>query len=142
MVLHAPLYSSISLIAELIISGIIISVIYQGYKNNVFFSKLTFFALAYEVLFNISYMVRRSDISEEVKPKLSFETALAITHGVLSLVMFISLIIFLLLAWKNYKKRINYFKENKKMTFTFVIFWLISVVSGMTFYFVNYLKFA
>lgn len=137
--MHAPLYSSITLFAELIISAIIYYSIYQGFKNNKFPQKLAGFALAYELIFNITYMAGRVPSHVKVaKIESPFIIALAAVHGILSLIMFIALIIFFILAWKHYKKGENYFSEHKNLTYTFLFFWTFSIVSGVLFYLVEY----
>ncbi len=93
--MHAPVYSTITLFAELIISSIIYYTLYQGYRRNRFPVKLAGFTLLYEVLFNISYMV--SQVPQHAKAarvEPSFVVGLAIVHGVLSLIMFIALVVF------------------------------------------------
>jgi len=137
--MHAPLYSTITLFAELVISTIIYYTLYQGYKNNKFPSKLAGFALLYELVFNISYMAGRVPSHVKVaKIETPLIVGLAIIHGILSLIMFIALIIFFIVAWRYYKKEKNYFAEHKKLTFTFLFFWTFSIVSGVLFYLVEY----
>ena len=135
--MHAPLYSTITLFAEIVISTIIFYTIYRCYKFNKFATKLAAFALLYEIVFNISYMAFRVPNHTE-KIDIPWHVALAIFHGTLSLLMFISLIIFFVLAWFKYRKGINYFKVHKNFTFIFLIFWSASVLSGIIFYFVEY----
>lgn len=136
--MHAPVYSTISLIAEIIISGIIFYTFYSGYKRNKFPTKLAFAALIYETLFNISYMATRTK-AHAGKFTQPFELALAAFHGILSLVMFIALIIFFFIAWRKYKKEINFFKEHRLITILFLIFWTTSIISGILFYFIAYI---
>lgn len=135
-----PLYSTFALFTEFILSGIIYFTIYQGYKYNKFHAKLAAFALLYEIIFNITYMTSRFfSETKEAKTELSFVVGLAIAHGILSLIMFISLIIFFIMAWKNYHKGVNYFKVHKNLTITFLIFWTLAVLSGALFYFMEYI---
>jgi len=134
-----PLYSTITLFAELIISTIIYYTLYQGYKHNRFPTKLAAFALLYELIFNITYMFSR--VSPHIKAtrvESPFVIGLAIVHGILSLIMFVTLIIFFILAWRNYQKDINYFVKHKIFTYIFLFFWTFSIVSGVTFYLVEY----
>src|SRR5512146_1013585 len=99
--MHAPLYSTVSLIAELFVSAAIVTVIVQAYRKNVFRKRLAALALAYEILFNISYMVYRVLTHPESKAESKFDVGLAIFHGTLSLAMFIALIVFMAAAWKR-----------------------------------------
>jgi heme A synthase len=137
--MHAPLYSTITFFAELIISAIIYYTLYQGYRKNRFPTKLAFFALIYETVFNITYMVSRVPGHTKVaRIEAPYVVGLAIVHGVLSLIMFIALIIFFIIAWRNYKKEINYFKIHNYLTWTFLFFWTFSILSGVFFYLVEY----
>lgn len=77
--------------------------------------------------------------AEPLSEEPVYEIIIAAFHGALSLIMFIALIVFMVYAWKNYKKGINYFKQHKKLTLIFIIFWLIAVASGILFYVVEYL---
>lgn len=137
--MHAPLFSTLTLFTELVISAIIYFVIFQGYKNNKFYKKLAGFALLYETLFNISYMVTRVPAhAKAARAEPAYVIGLAIIHGTLSLLMFILLIVFFIVAWRKYKKEINFFKDHKFITFTFLFFWTFSIVSGILFYTLEY----
>lgn len=134
------LYSTITLFAELIISAIIYYTLYIGYTKNTFPTKLAFGALIYELVFNISYMASRVPAhTKAARLENPFIVGLAIVHGILSLIMFVALIIFFLIAWRKYKKEVNYFKVHKIQTFVFLFFWTFSIVSGVLFYLVEYL---
>jgi len=137
----APFLSTFTLCAELVITVIILYVFYSGYKKNKFPKYLALFALTYEVLFNINYMVSRilTHTQSSSSPDTLFEIVYLAFHGTFSLIMFILLVVFIILAWKNYGKKINYFKEHKKVTMTFLILWLVSVLSGFAFYIIEYL---
>ena len=137
--MNAPLYSTITLFAEILISSAIYYTLYQGYKNNHFPAVLAWLAVSYEIIFNISYMTLRALNHSESSIQPALNTALAIAHGLLSLIMFISLIIFFFIAWRKYRNGINYFKEQNILTAVFTAFWTVSVLSGILFYFVEYI---
>lgn len=134
-----PIYSTIALFTECIMLIVILYIFYNGYKHNKFNYKLVAIALSYEILFNISYMLYRTLAKPDSGGAHSaFSIGLAIFHGFLSLIIFILLIVFLLLAWKNYKKKINYFKKHSTITLLFIIFWLIAAISGIIIYIIYY----
>lgn len=138
--MHAPLYSSITLIAELFVSAAIYYSLYKGYKHNRFPVKLAAAALLYEIVFNISYMAMQApEHAKAAHVESPFLIGLAIVHGVLSLVMFITLVIFFILAFKNYRKGVNYFQKHKIFTIIFTCFWTFSIISGILFYIVEYI---
>jgi len=137
--MNIPFFSTFTLFTETIVTISILYVFYSGYKKNKFPFKLVTVALAYEIAFNISYMAYRaiSNVKNEPKmPRLILD--LAIFHGIFSLIMFVALLIFMVLAWKNYKKEINYFKLHRTFSVLFLICWLIAVFSGVFFYYEAY----
>lgn len=135
--MHAPAYSTFALIAEIFVSTAIFYTFYQGYKNDRFPEKVAFGAVAYEILFNISYMAYRLPAHESHFNK-AWREILGAVHGTLSLAMFLSLIAFFVLAAQNYGKGVNYFKVHRNLTITFLFFWSISIITGIVFYFVEY----
>jgi membrane-bound metal-dependent hydrolase YbcI (DUF457 family) len=134
---HAPLFSTVTLVAELFVSAIVYYTFYRGYKDDKFPEKLAIGAIVYEALFDIGYMVHRVP-AQENKLNKPLVIALGATHGILSLLMFLGLILFFVFAIKNYRKGVNYFKVHKKLTFVFLFFWTLSIISGVSLYFVAY----
>jgi len=135
-----PWFSTFTLLTEALVTASVLYILYSGYYKNRFPSKLVVVTLAYETLFNISYMSYRalSHADDSAHPDSSFHIAIAIFHGTFSLLMFIALIIFMYYAWKNYRQGINFFQKFKKLTLIFLIAWLIAVFSGVFFYYEAY----
>lgn len=137
--MHGPLFSTITLLTELLVSCAVYYTIYRGYKNHKFATKLAFTALLYETFFNISYMFSRiPSHAKTAKVTPLFLILLAIIHGTLSLIMFVALVVFFVFAWRSYRKEKNFFLEHNKLTFAFLFFWTFSIVSGILFYFLEY----
>ena len=136
-----PWFSTFTLFTELLVTLSVLYIFYYGYKFNRFFYKLTAITLAYEIFFNISYMASRA-VGHKNPSVLIKGTPviLAAFHGIFSLLMFLALLVFMGLAWYNYKKGINYFLVHKYVTFIFIVLWLIAVFSGFAFYWVSYFK--
>jgi len=135
---HPPLFSTLTLIAELFIFGAILYVFFKGYEGQVFPFGLAYFTIAYEVIFNIGYMVYRSVGLKQASALSENLKKLGMVHGILSLIVFIALVIFLVLAIKNYEKGINYFKVHSSLTFLLLAFWVISLSSGIFLYIKTY----
>lgn len=136
-----PLFSTFTLFTEVIITCLIFYIFYAAYKYNIFHKKIVFFTLAYEILFNISYMSYRALTHEqEVGPHVHtpFHIGVAVFHGVFSILMFVLLIIFFVIAWRKYNKGINFFKEHKVLTWGFIILWMAAISSGLLFYYLAY----
>jgi hypothetical protein len=137
---HIPWFSTFTLFTELLVTTSILYSLYSAYRRNYFPYALVAVTLAYEVLFNISYMASRA-LGGQNPSKLagSAVIGLAIFHGIFSLIMFLSLLVFMSIAWVKYRKGINYFQLHKNFTLTFVVLWLIAVASGFVFYYIAYL---
>ena len=139
--MQAPFFSTFTLFTEIVITLLVLTIFYKGYFKNKFPKQLVIVALTYEILFNITYMVNSAlhhVQNEAAIVDTPFETGLAIFHGTLSLIMFIGLVIFLVVSWRNFNKGINYFEKHKTLTIIFIVFWLLAVISGVLFYFVLY----
>lgn len=140
--MSAPFFSIFALVAEFCVTGVVFYVIWNAVSEVRLNRKLAFGVLAYEVIFNISYMVWRS--LEHANEKVAVvekpgEVALAIFHGTFSLVMFVALVLFFWVADKRYAKGENFFVHHHRMTSIFLYAWGISVFSGALFFIRLYL---
>ena len=129
-----PVWSIVTLCTELLVTASVYFIIWKGYRSGVFLRTFAFAVLAYEVLFNISYMLSRELGSAGAAVYSPYETGLAIFHGTFSLVMFVALVAFFLTAARAYARGGNYFASHPRLTLTFVIAWGISILSGITFF--------
>jgi hypothetical protein len=137
--MHAPLQSNITLVAELFIAVVIFSIIYRAYFGNVFMKKLALFAIVYETIFNIGYMVLRSVTKAQYVFSPSMKVVGAL-HGILSLVILIAVIILFVKASRADKRGENYFKMHPVVTILFSLGWIVSLLSGVWLYWAAYIK--
>jgi hypothetical protein len=80
--MHIPILSTVTLWAELIVTTSIFYIIWKAYRTGVFLRWFAFGVLAYEVLFNISYMLSRELADRDAGPLNPYETGIAIFHGI------------------------------------------------------------
>ncbi len=132
--MNAFVVSTITLIMELIIGTLIFWIIYRGYTKSDFSKNITFFAIFYEVIFNVGYMIYRSVAVPSVIHLSDMMKKIAMTHGILSLVMLVCVVIYFLRAYKEYGQGINSFFIHKIQTLLFILFWSISLLSGIFLY--------
>ena len=132
--MHIPVWSIITLVTEVLVTASVYFIIWKAYRTGFFLRGAAFAVLAYEVLFNITYMLSREIQGASDEVFSPYETALAIFHGTFSLVMFITLVAFFLSAARAYKRGENYFQYHSRLTITFVIAWGVSILSGLTFF--------
>lgn len=135
-----PLVSTITLITELAITAGVLTLFYRAYKYGVFSRILALVVLSYEIIFNISYMISRvlTHDKAEIAHHSPFHIGVAIFHGTFSLLMFVTLIIFLTFAWRGYARGENFFKNHKTLSIWFLVLWMIAVISGALFYYIAY----
>lgn len=134
----APFISTITLFTELLVTTSILYIFITGYKHNQFHPKLLMVTLLYEIIININYMAHRVSDVKGNKLLPSWYIAFGAFHGIFSLIMFITLVIFFTLAWLNFKKKVNYFRKHALFSKIFVVGWLISIITGVIFYFISY----
>jgi heme A synthase len=140
--MHAPFFSTFTLFTEALVTISVLYIFYSGYKHNKFPYTLAAITMAYEILFNISYMASRA-LNKKVDvmpPDSAFLITLAIFHGTFALLMFLALLVFMFFAWKNYKKGSNFFQAHKTMLIWFIVLWMTAVISGFLFYYEYYFK--
>jgi hypothetical protein len=125
-------WSTITLFTELMVTASIYFIVWKAYRTGKFLRIFAFVILGYELFFNVSYMLSREVAGETSVVYKPYETGLAIFHGIFSLVMFIALVTFFIVAARAYKRGKNYFLLQPKLTFLFVIAWGVSILSGIT----------
>lgn len=136
--MNAPFISTFTLFTELIVTASVLYIFISGYKHNTFHPKLLLATLLYETFVNINYMAHRVADTKSNKILPIWYKAFGAFHGIFSLLMFITLVIFFILAWLNFRKNINYFRKHALFSKIFITGWLISIISGVIFYFVSY----
>jgi hypothetical protein len=135
-----PWFSTFTLFTEIGVTAALLYVFYRGYRYNSFPFRVAALTLAYEIVFNMSYMSYRAltHIDPPEHPHSSFHVAVAAFHGIFSLLMFVLLLWFMFVAWRNYRNGVNYFRLRPRLTSVFLIAWLTAVGSGFFFYYLAY----
>jgi predicted membrane protein len=131
--MQIPVASTITLVMELFIGSLIFSIIYDGYVKNIFSKNLAIFAIGYEIVFNVGYMIYRTIFPSTSQLTVALKIVAA-SHGVLSLIMLFVIVGFFLRAKKEYSQNINSFAVHKFQTILFSVFWMASLISGIFLY--------
>lgn len=132
--MNPPLFSTITLVMELFVITLIFWIVYRGYAKNRFIPNLALFAVVYEILFNVGYMLYRTLAHPAQYALTPFLKTLAASHGILSLVMMHALMLFFFKAARGYRQGVNYFAAWPKMTLLFLALWCLSLLSGLLLY--------
>lgn len=134
-----PLFSTLSAVTELFVTAGVYWFIFQAMRHDRFHQGLITFALTYEVLVNIAYMTFRLLVPAEGSDVSGGMAALYAFHGILSLVMFISLVAFVVTALRLRRYGHNLFRARPVLTWSFMVLWAVSVLSGELIYVLTYL---
>jgi hypothetical protein len=135
----APLYSTFALAAEPFVTAAVFYTFYQGYKHHNFPVKIAFGTVTYETVFNISYMFYKAPAHfHSASSTYAWYEVLGAVHGILSLLMFVGLIVFLTLAYRRYKVGVNFFKDHRYLSAIFLSFWLVALFTGFALYYTTY----
>lgn len=131
-----PFFSIFTLCTELLVTAAVFFTIYRSFRTGIFPRFLAFAAMGYELIFNISYMVFRARERAEAPQQAmkAGEVVLAAFHGAFSFFMFLALIVFFIVAARAYTRGENYFRAHRMLTFTFLIAWTVSIISGIAFF--------
>lgn len=135
-----PAYSVFSATSELLVTAAVFYVLWRAYARGDFRKGLLAVVLSFEALVNISYMAYR--IVSPATPAEAMPgwlTATAAMHGILSLAMFLALLFFAAMAWRDDARGENFFRDHKGTTWTFVGLWTVSIVSGEFLFVATYL---
>lgn len=129
-------FSHFSAASELLVTAGVFYFFWRALRHNDFRWTLVWTVIAFETLFNITYMAGRFAAHEPVAGKTpSWATALFIAHGTLSLVMFVGLVAFVLVAFRHERvDRTNLFRARLATTWTFLTLWTLSVATGEALY--------
>lgn len=138
---HAvPWFSAFSAFTELLVTAAIFYVLWMAVYRDEFKAGVLGVALAYEVIFNISYMTSRLFTHTDTGHHADWMVALLAGHGILSLVMFLGLVALGGVAYvKHRREGRNLFAERVGLTGVFVVLWTISILSGEAIFFLEYI---
>jgi hypothetical protein len=134
-----PAYSMFSATSELLVTAAVFYVLWRAYARDDFRKGLLVAVLAFEALVNISYMAYRIAVPAAAGGLPGWLTATAALHGILSLAMFLALLFFAAMAWRDDARGENFFREHKGATWAFAALWTVSIVSGEFLFVATYL---
>lgn len=130
--------SHLSAVTELVVTAGVFYFFAQALLRDRYRWAFVWIVVGYETLFNITYMASRLAGHEPRADYPAWTTTLLVAHGVLSLVMFLGLIAFLVVAFRRrHVEGENFFREHRQLTWTFLAFWTISILSGEAIYFLQ-----
>jgi len=137
--MEAPLFSTFSAIAEIFVTAAVVYIIINNLQAKGFAWRLAAVVVVFEFSVNMLYMISRlrAEVAsgEATGPMALF----AAGHGLLSLIVFIALVVFFFQAYQAFKGGAFYFRDHPTLSYVFLFFWGVSVVTGEVLYVIRYL---
>jgi len=125
--------STIAILAEAIVTAIVIFTLYSGYAKGKTYFRLVFTAVFLDIAYLIFFLISRygsGHITEEVNEE-AYYVLLASSHGIVSLAAVIYTIVFFFKAKKAHAQGENYFKNHPKQSVLVGVLWIVSLLSGL-----------
>lgn len=132
-----PAFSTLSAITELFVTAAVIWFFWHALRGADYRWGVMTVAIAYETLFNITYMVLRLVSHEEgvTHQHPAWVTWFVGFHGAISLAMFVGLIWLVVWAWRRVRAGdADPIGRRAKLSYTFLALWAVSILSGEAIY--------
>ncbi len=138
--MHIPPFSIFSAISELLVTAGVLYVILRNRSARRFSFPIFLTVVLFEGLVNVLYMSQRaSQASSGAAPMAPGLRLFFALHGVVSLLAFIVFVILGVFAHQDQKRGVYFFRDRPGVTWTFLVVWIVSIVSGEAIFAVRYL---
>lgn len=135
-----PPFSIFSALSELLVTAGVLFVVRRNWTRRRFPGALLLAVALFEALVNVLYMANRaaqaSTGAEVLAPSMKLFYA---GHGLLSLLAYVVFVILGVFAYQDQRRERWFFAERPALTWTFLVAWTISIVSGEAIFVVRYL---
>ena len=131
--MHIPPFSVFSAASELLVTAGVLYVIRRNWTRQSFPFTLFLTVAIFEATVNVLYMSGRASQAataggaEAIAPGLRLAFA---AHGILSLLAYLVFVMLGVLAYQEQKQGRYFFRERPAITWSFLVVWTISIVSG------------
>ena len=139
--MHAPAFSVCSAVSELFVTAGVIFVIRRNWTRRPFPLGVFLAVALFEALVNVLYMANRAaQAATPGAPSMPMGMKIAFAlHGMLSLVAYLVFVVLAVFAYQDQKRGRYFFRERPGITWTFVVVWAISILSGEALFVTRYL---
>ena len=138
--MHVPPFSIFSAVSELFVTAGVLYVIRRNWTRKPFPFALFLTVAIFEAVVNVLYMAGRASQAATGAQTVSAGMRLAFAaHGMLSLLAYLTFVMLGVLAYQDEKQGRSFFPEHPGITWTFLIVWSISVISGEALFVARYL---
>jgi hypothetical protein len=135
-----PTFSIFSAISEIFVTIFVIYAIVVALRGGPFHRVLLGATLLFELCVNVVYMASRAAHADTSSTLTAGMKLFYAGHGILSLLMFVGLVVVYLVSLVDESKgRAVWFRRHPGLTYVFLFFWMVSVVSGEAIFVKTYL---
>ena len=138
--MSAPPFSIFSAISELFVTAGVFYMVRLNWTRRPFPLPLFLGVALFEALVNVVYMANRASRAatgvDVISPTMKLFFA---AHGTLSLLAYLAFVILAVFAWQDQRAGRFFFRERPALTWTFLVAWTVSVVSGEALFVLRYL---
>ena len=135
-----PPFSIFSAVSELFVTAGVFFIIRRNWTRRTFPLGVFLAVALFEALVNVMYMANRASQAASgahlIAPGLRLFYAL---HGMLSLIAYLVFVILGVFAYQDQREGRFWFRDRPVLTWTFLVVWTVSIVSGETIFAVRYL---
>jgi len=135
-----PPFSIFSALSELLVTAGVFFVVRRNWTRRTFPGAVFLAVALFEALVNVLYMANRAarvSSGGDVLP--TWMKLFYAGHGLLSLLAYIVFVILGVFAYQDQKRGRWFFAERPALTWTFLVVWTISIVSGEAIFVARYL---
>jgi hypothetical protein len=135
-----PPFSLFSAVSELFVTAGVLWIIRRNWTRRTFPLGVFLAVALFEALVNVLYMANRAATAAAGHEALS--TGLKIffaVHGLLSLLAYLVFVVLGVVAYQEQRAGRWFFREHAALTWTFLVVWTVSIVSGEVIFAVRYL---
>jgi hypothetical protein len=135
-----PPFSLFSAISELFVTAAVYFVVWRNWTRRTFPLPLLIGVALFEALVNVTYMANRaSRAATGIDPTPAGLKLMFAAHGTLSLLAFLAFVVLAVYAWMDQRSGRWFFRERPALTWTFLVLWTVSIVSGEMLFVLRYL---
>jgi len=138
-----PPFSIFSAVSELLVTAGVLYVVRRNWTRRTFPFALFLSVALFEGLVNVMYMAGRSAEASAGHPaaaELSAAMKLGFAaHGLLSLLAYLVFVVLGTLAHQEQERGRWFFRERPALTWSFLVAWTVSIVSGEAIFVLRYL---
>ncbi len=135
-----PPFSLFSAISELLVTAGVLYVIRRNWTRRHFPLSLFLTVALFEALVNVMYMATRSaQAASGAQPLAPGMRLFFAAHGMLSLLAYLVFVILGVFAYQDQQQGRYFFRDRPAMTWSFIVAWLVSVISGEVLFVLRYL---